>query len=225
MSTATSVTGPCNDQEMQSPNNKTIALPITEKQMLVKEPGHFIRCLQRMKQQNTGVMFYNYDQSFKILLRNDPDCPDGTLGGELCIVYMVDDDPKDEIVQKSIKLEPDGYVDEDGVFVLDSFSFGCDDISAALDAAARLNEVYVMSICPCQNYFIKDGGTMCLFCSLTSSKHDLHPRFCCVCQEASAQMHMLVQPCCSQHIHTSCLATWHHTSGKAQCPMCRSELQ
>lgn len=201
--------------------------------MLIKEPMHLTACLERLKKHNTGIIFHNCDETFKLLLRNDPTVLDGLLGSEICIVYSLDENgdattPQDEVVRRVVQLDPDVYEDEEETFVLGNFAFAADDLEGATEAAARINDIFAMTICRCQRYFIKDrsyrGSDMCPFCMLTSTKVDTMRQFCCVCQEISAKMHMVKQPCCSQYIHTACLTRWHGTAGKAQCPMCRLVL-
>lgn len=198
--------------------------PETQKpEMLVKEPSHLIAAMDRLRRDNTGIVFRNCDDTFKILLRNDPDADAGMVAGDICIVHG-EDDPRDEIVRRVIDLDPDGYEDEHGTFVMESFCFPRTDLEAATETALRLNLLFASPMCRCQMYLIKDRRPMCVFCTLTSTSEDLKPHFCCVCQDASPQMHMRLQSCCSQYVHPSCLTKWHTTSGKTQCPMCRTDV-
>lgn len=214
-------------------DNEEVSSPEPSCPMLIKEPTHLTACLERLRKHNTGVIFYNCDETFKLLLRNDPTVLEGLIGAEICIVYGLDENgdpatPQDEVVQRVVQLDPDGYEDEEDTFVLGNFAFDADDVEGATDAAARINDIFAMTICRCQRYFIKDrscqGNDLCPFCTMTSTKDDIARQFCCVCQEISAKMHMIKQPCCSQHIHTACLNKWHGTVGEIQCPMCRIVL-
>lgn len=191
---------------------------------LIKEPARLLACVQRLYTHNDALMFYNIDRSFKLMLRNDPDNngEDDVYACDLSIVH----DSDDEHITEILALTPDGYFEDDTTFIIDSFQFKHEEMPTSenvISSMEKINDYYAMTICPCSKNFIKDGGSICLFCTLTCSSQDLRTRFCCVCQESSLEMHMLLQPCCSQHIHTRCLQQWYTKSDSNRCPMCRAD--
>ena len=196
---------------------------------LIKEPSHFLSCLRRLHTYNDAVMFYNVDRTFKLMIRNDPDLADeNAMACDISIVHDRDNEDADyaEKWTEILSLEHDGYYDDDSTFVLESFQFAVDELptsEAVTSAANKINDIYAMTVCPCQRYLIKDGhATICTYCLLSSSTQGLRPCFCCVCQESTPQMHMNLQKCCDQYIHNKCLTTWYAKSDQRLCPLCRA---
>lgn len=186
-----------------------------------------LACLLRMHAHNDAVIFWNASRDFRMLLRNDP-TETGTIAFELCIVPD-DDDEEDEdggsSLARVLQLEHDGYMDDDGAFVVDAFSFAMDDLVRSPDllegAKACVNRVHAYALCMCGQHFVKDGAATCLYCQLTEDPADGR-HFCAICHDTGAPRHMAKQACCGQMLHRACLATWRCTSRDARCPLCRS---
>ena len=185
---------------------------------LVRDPGALLETLRRMRVLNEAVMFRNQEDSLKLMLRNDPVGQD-SLACDLCIV--TDDD--DESLARMLDLHPDGYVEDPTTYVLESWSFSCDEVSSAdLErVAAAVNAAYLLRICSCKRYLIKDDAEYCYFCQLTSTAEDRERHFCPICCDEGVRMHMVLTGCCCQPLHRRCLDTWHAKSGNGSCPLCR----
>lgn len=196
---------------------------------LVKDCKSMLACVLRMHAHNDAVIFWNAARDFRMLLRNDPSDP-GTIAFELCIVPDDDEDEDDQgSLARVLQLEHDGYMDDDGLFVVDTFSFAMDEVARSPDllegAKACVNRVHAYTLCMCGQHFVKDGATTCLFCQLTEdpAAPDAGARhFCAICHDTGPPRYMTKQACCSQMLHRACLATWRCTSGDTRCPLCRS---
>lgn len=185
---------------------------------LVADADSLLAVLKRLHALNDGVLFWNEQRSFKLMLRNDPMDAD-TVACELAMVY----DDEDESFQRIIELANDGYLDEPGTFVFDSWSFPAADLCAADVAKVMhaVNRAYLYRVCPCGKYLIKDDAPLCVYCQLVSTPADRDTHFCSICCEDGISMHMQRQPCCRQHLHSHCLATWRAKSRNDACPLCR----
>jgi len=185
---------------------------------LVHNAAALAATLKRMHIVNECVIFWNEQRSFKLMLRNDPVDAD-TLACELALVFEEGDDRMAELID----MTNDGYVDEPGTFVLESWSFPAAEFG--IDEAAKImhavNTAYLCRVCPCTKYLIKDDAVMCFFCQMTSTPDDTQTHFCSICCEDGLAMHMARQPCCGQHLHAQCAGTWKATSGNERCPLCR----
>lgn len=196
---------------------------------LVKDCQSMLACVLRMHTHDNGaIVFWNASRDFRMLLRNDPEEP-GTVAFELCIVHDNDDDDDPDVLTEALQLEHDGYMDEDGMFVVDTFSYAMDELVRSPDlledARACVNRVHAYSLCKCGKYFVKDGAASCLFCQLTEDPvaPDAGARhFCTICHDTGGSRHMVKQACCGQMLHRACLATWRSTSRDTRCPLCRS---
>lgn len=193
---------------------------------LVKDVRCLHACVQRLRNANDAVVFWNGSREFRIMLRNDPDDA-ATVSFEVCIVPD-DDDTGQALkrVNRVLELEHDGVFDDgDSTFVMEAYSLDADDLAKdprLLDKAmARLNEIYKFTICGCGAYFIKDAAPTCVFCQLTEDSISSAQHFCAICHDSSTSRHMRLQACCGQMLHTTCLATWEATSSSKKCPLCR----
>lgn len=186
---------------------------------LVCDPQSMLGTLKRLHAINDAVLFWNEQRTFKLMLRNDPVDAD-TLACELAMVVPEDDDAMMHVFE----LTHDGYIDEPGTFILDSWSYNLADISAeeAAKVANVVNEAYLYKMCLCGNYLIKDDASMCVFCQMTSSAEDRLEHFCSICCEDGMARHMVRQTCCGQHLHNNCLTTWKTKSRDDRCPLCRA---
>ena len=216
----------------------THPLPVqTPVHRIIHDPTIFLRSLRRLKATQTAITFYNVDHSFKIMIRNDPIDDDDEDDDEentpkkflfdVCILNDVDSDEENDAWVNLIKLEQEGFYDEDdGTFVMENYSIldGDPDQTDLLDAVRRINQLYSMTICGCGEQFIKDTADMCIFCEMSCTPADLETTFCCICQNETVRKNTLLQPCCQKHLHTRCLHIWHKTSGKTQCPLCRKDM-
>lgn len=187
--------------------------------MLVSDAESMYTTLQRLHLINDGVLFWNEQRSLKLLLRNDPVDPD-TVSCELAIMADDDDDELEKILEL---LTSDGYTDEPGVFVLDSWTFRAAefDVEDARKVMSAVNDAYQYRICPCRKYIIKDEPLICTFCQMTRTAEDKQTHFCSICRDDGMRMHMQCQACCKQFLHKHCLAKWEEQSGDERCPLCR----
>lgn len=190
---------------------------------VVQDSCSLLATLHRLRVLNEAVMFYTQSGDIKLMLRNDPATSD-IIACDLCIVADGDDD---DDLTRVLDLHPDGYMEEPATYVLESWSFDADKVGEAdMDrVAAAINAAYLLRICPCRRYLIKDDGMYCYFCHMTSTPATREHHFCPICCEDSVRMHMTTTPCCSQSLHRGCLATWRAKSGDDRCPLCRSSKQ
>jgi hypothetical protein len=166
------------------------------------------------------------------MIRNDPSDEDNEPNSkeiffDICVLNDVDSEEDDQAWANLINFEHEGVYDEDdGVFIMESYSIldGDPDTSELCRAVDRINELYSMTICACGEHFIKDAADMCIFCEMSCTPADLETTLCCICQNETAKKNTILQPCCQKRIHTRCLHTWHKTSGKTQCPLCRKDI-
>lgn len=188
--------------------------------MLVNDPVAMLATLKRLHVLNDGVLFWNEQRSFKLMLRNDPVDPE-SVACELAIVVDEDDEGMMRVLEM---MTNDGYMDEPGTLVVESWCFAASDVG--LEEAAKVqhavNRVYSYRVCPCAKYLIKDDAGVCLFCQMTASADNSSWHFCPICCEEGREMHMTLQPCCGQHLHARCMETWVHKSGDDRCPLCRA---
>ena len=194
---------------------------------LVKDARSLISTCQRLSVSNDAVVFWNVDNQFKIMLRNDPIDQD-TCGFDISIMTGDDDDDVEDL-STVLSLEHDGYFDDEpGMFVLETMSFARDaapEDASVVKAMETINRIYGYRLCPCRSYLIKDSlnydTTICTFCQLTATAAELEPVFCPICQDSTIRKHMTVQACCNQELHRSCLETWLAKSDCTRCPLCR----
>jgi len=193
-------------------------VPVTSS-ALVSDAESMYTTIKRLHLINDGVLFWNEQRSFKLLLRNDP-VDAQTVSCELAIMH---DDEDDEIEKILELLTSDGYTEEPGVFVLESWTFQMDsfDVEDARKVMNAVNDAYQYRICPCRKYIIKDEPLICVFCQMTRTAEDKQTHFCAICREDGMRMHMTCQACCKQHLHKHCLSTWQDESGDERCPLCR----
>lgn len=190
--------------------------------LLVQDPVSLLATLRRLRVLNEAVMFHNQEGTLKLMLRNDPVDPD-TLACDLCIVV----DDEDDAMQRMMDLHADGYLEDPTTYVLESWSF--DDSSPdaqkqAAKVAAAMNTAFLLRVCPCRRYLIKDDGLCCYFCDLSSTAAGRSRHFCPICCEDGVRMHMTVTACCDQPLHRGCLSKWRAKSGSDTCPLCRQSV-
>lgn len=194
---------------------------------LVRDADSMAEALRRLMYSNDCVLFYNEQQTLKLMLRNDPIDAE-TIAFELCIVVPEDDDA----MLKLVDLNNDGYLDDPTTYVLDSWSYPLEGFGAeqARKPMEAVNRAYELRVCPCGRYLVKDHGTgpaeatACVFCTMVAAGAEARAEhYCPICCEQGARMHMALQPCCQQLLHSSCLATWHAKSDDERCPLCRAE--
>lgn len=203
---------------------------------LIRDARSALAALQRMRNINDAVTFWNADRTLKFMLRNDTDSYDmdndeDDIHTDLCIV--VDED--DTTAAKVMELEHDGYFDEPTMFVIESYSVSKDDHTDTelLSLIKKLNEVHKYSVCPCGAYMIKDRASVCLYCELTAEPGAMNTEFCAICQDQGIAAHMCTQTCCTQSLHKACLSAWRDKQtaagtagggggGGATCPLCRA---
>jgi hypothetical protein len=186
---------------------------------LIRDPAALCHALRRLHASNDGVVFWNHQRTFKLMLRNDPCDSDDALACELLMVF--DDD--DAAMTAMMELGGDAYMEEPGSYVLEQWGFKLDalDARAVEKVAAALNRAYLTRVCPCGKYLVRDDGGHCVFCQMTSTPEDRTKHFCSICCDGGLRMHMDLLPCCQQYLHRHCLATWRRKSGDTRCPLCR----
>lgn len=184
--------------------------------VLVKDAAALLATMRRLHALNDAVMFYNREGSLKLMLRNCPDENPDVLACDLCIA--VDED--DENMERMLQCICDGYLDDPSTFVLDSWIVDADKCDGEVEkTAAAINAAYLMRVCPCRHYVIKDDGVYCTFCQLTSTAAGRQHAMCPICRDDGVRMHMTDTPCCRQAMHRACLAMC--KARDARCPMCR----
>lgn len=186
--------------------------------MLVKDVHALLGTLRRLHALNEGVVFWNEQRTFKIMLRNDPVDAD-TLACEAALVFEEDD----EVMAGVLDLCNDGYMDDPTTYVMHTWSFPMAEVGVedASKVQRALNDLHMTRVCDCAKYLVKDDATMCFYCHMTSTLADREHHFCPICCEEGLAMHMSEQPCCKQRLHARCMATWKSKSGDDRCPLCR----
>lgn len=187
--------------------------------ILVQEPKALLETLRRLHAGNDGIVFWNHERSFKLMLRNDPCDDDDHLAFELLMIF----DGEDDRHVRMMELHREGHEEEPGIYIIDDWTWKAGELDEreAAGVAATLNRMFLTKICPCGDYLIKDDGAYCAFCQMTAGSPDLESHFCSICCDHGIRMHMLEMPCCQQHLHRRCLVTWQKTSGNDRCPLCR----
>jgi hypothetical protein len=188
--------------------------------VLIHDPEALVGVIKRLHATNDGVTFWNHERSFKLMLRNDPS-PEAEDSVACELVMVVDED--DERMATLMELDGDGYLEEPGTYILDTWTFKLAHLDAAAVAKvqAAINRVYLTTVCPCGDYLIKDDATYCVYCHMVGTPEDKTHHFCSICCDSGIRMHMTVMPCCQQCLHETCLRTWRHKSGDERCPFCR----
>lgn len=198
---------------------------------LVQDPKALLGVMARLHATNDALIVWNCDQTFKILVRNDPTADDGPGGDSYSVEIAIlcdEDEPAGERMAQCLELEHDGFMDEPGVFAIDTVTVrrDADYVDGDLARAAKLlNEVHKYAVCACGKYLIKDAdliageAKLCLACQLTARPGDLDLDFCPICMEKAFRRHMTATKCCAQNLHASCLDVWR--AKHASCPLCR----
>lgn len=206
----------------------TSPAPVDDTGQLVADPRALLGVLSRLHATNDALVVWNRDQTFKILIRNDPTVLDDDTYAVEVAILCDEDEPDGERMARCLQLEHDGYFDEPGVFAIDTLTVrrGDDFVDGDLERARRLlNDVHAYAVCMCGKYLIKDAdltpgdAKLCLACELTARPGDLDADFCPICQEKSFKRHMTATKCCAQHLHAACLETWR--AKNETCPLCR----
>lgn len=197
--------------------------PAAESRELVSDPKSFLKALARLHQNNDAILFWNVDDTFRILLRNDPVETDSYT---FDLSILCDDDASEGWLQKLLQTDHDGYFEEDGVFTFETISVSTESDGSSDDtkhAMEQVNALWRYRVCPCKKYLIKDAEHICTFCEMTMTEADTVEEFCPICHDTAIRKHMIQQACCSQFMHNACLETWVSKTSDvpARCPMCR----
>jgi hypothetical protein len=199
-----------------------------EPDALVQDPQALLSVMCRLHATNDALIVWNCDRAFKILVRNDPTVEDGDSYAVEVAILCDEDEPEGERMARCLELEHDGYMEEPGVFAIDTIVVRRhpDHVRADLRRAAKLlNEVHAYMVCRCGQYLIKDANfltgeaKLCLACQLTARPGDLELDFCPICMEKTFKRHMTATGCCGQRLHVSCLDVWR--AKQQTCPLCR----
>lgn len=193
---------------------------------LIADPLSLLAVVQRLHVSNDAVVFWNREETFKLLVRNDP-VDEETCSFELAILCD-EDEPDGARMLKCLQLEHDGFFDEPGVFSVETLCVRRDATASDPDllrAVGMINDVFEYTVCKCARYLIKDAQFLvgephlCLHCQLTARTGDADVDFCPICQEKSFTRHMETTPCCKQRLHTACADVWREKN--VLCPLCR----
>jgi hypothetical protein len=181
--------------------------------------------MERIYEANSGVAFKNIDDSFKILVRNDPE---GSAGHFMAIEVAIIVEPDDDILMECVN----NYVNaagfdspEEQEFIINTFEFDKRDPDAEdLEEFMKfLNDLQQTIICSCGKRFITDGKDMCVFCDLIATPEKLQTFECPVCLEQCKELHSHTMKCCNHKIHLLCDVNW-YKKGNKKCALCRAEL-
>jgi hypothetical protein len=195
------------------------AAPQAPSAALVQDPSTLVAVLKRLRATNDGIVFWNRQRTFRLMLRNDPADLDDSIACELVLLFDEDDDAMSSLME----LSGEGYQEETGTWVLEQWAFRELDLDSVTvsKVAEAINRAYLTTVCACSRYLIKDDGMYCVFCQMTATPADKAAHFCPICHEQGAAMHMARLPCCGQRLHRQCLHTWRQKSRDERCPMCR----
>jgi hypothetical protein len=191
---------------------------------VVFERDNLWNVIKRLHAENDGVIFKSKDETFKIMIRNDPEGGAGRFAVvELVIVV---DDSEDDLYDV-LELDSNGWWDDEdeSSYIVESWEFDRKEPDEAeLDEMFEyVNKVYNYVFCPCGKYFIKDGKDLCFFCELTSTEEKLKKFECPICMDEGHEMHSKTMKCCSNKIHINCHKQWYN-KGNKKCAICRADL-
>jgi hypothetical protein len=194
--------------------------------LLIESNDRLHNALVRIHDANSGIVFKNKTDDFKILVRNDPE---GGLGHFMTFeVLIVVEDVGDDILSACL----DNYVNAVGFespdsqdFLIDSFEFDKRQRSEEEIEEFRefLNALANTTVCPCGKRFIHDDKDMCIFCDMTATPEKLAEFDCPICLEKGYDFHSKTMKCCGNRIHVLCDSTWYRKGNKT-CAFCREEL-
>lgn len=189
----------------------------------LKTRDRFWTALKRVHATNSAVTYFSKDESFKLMIRNDPEGG----AGKYMVVDLVIVAPEDEDrVLDVLELENDGWWDDEdpAAFVVESWEFEKDapDEDELTEMMEYVNATYKYTFCPCGKYFIKDDRDVCVFCDMTASDDDLRKESCPICLSDGYMMHMKKTACCGQIVHRECCKAW--TNKSKTCALCRAKV-
>jgi hypothetical protein len=190
---------------------------------LLKSRDHFWAALQRIHSTNSGVTYTNEDDTFKLMIRNDPE---GGAGKYMVMDLVIVAPEEEERVVNALEMENDGWWDDDdpSSFIVESWEFDkkTPDEDELKEMMEYVNATYAYKICPCAKYFIKDQKEMCFYCELTASEDGIKKATCPICLSDGYMMHMKTTTCCSQIVHHDCARTWSVKGKTGTCALCRA---
>ena len=173
-----------------------------------------------------GVMFWNHDKTFKMMIRIDPD---GSTGKYVTFeLVILDHDPRIGKVLEKMVCNFSGNDDTDE-YVVDQWEFDKNDLDQEEldDMIQYINTMYEYVFCHCGEHFIKDSiinkKDMCVFCEMTATDDDMQRFECPVCLEIGYEMHSKTVKCCDNKLHAVCYDRW-AKEGNGKCMFCREDL-
>jgi hypothetical protein len=181
--------------------------------------------LNRIYNANSGVVFKNKTDEFKILIRN---VDEGSRGHFMTFDVAIIVEEGDDVLLKCLEnmINAVGFDSpEESEFVLDQFEFDKRERSEEEEEEFRtyLNRLQGTIVCPCGARFIHDGKDMCLFCDLTSTPEKLAEFECPICLDKGHEFHAKTMSCCKAKMHIMCSDKW-EKKGNSKCAMCRADL-
>lgn len=197
--------------------------------MLITNSENFLDAVRRIAAMNEGIVFDNCDESFEIMFRHNPECP--TMDAMMFDALILYDEDNDTTGRFRKLLQREVFETEDDEYILARFyiEHAATSTSESVKAAMeKLNAFHSIRVCPCNNYFIRDGKPMCFFCHMTSTAEALECAMCSICHEETPRITLHTQTCCGQIMHMHCLDKWHKSDASGEnpsCPMCRSVLK
>lgn len=191
---------------------------------IISNRDRFWSSLKRLYKNNDGIMFKNKDDTFKIMIRPDPD---GSAGHFVVFDLVIVFEESNTTLNKILELTTDGWFSEDNdmEYVVESWEFDKrnPDVSELKEMMEYTNKTYNFVFCQCGKHFIKDGGDMCVFCEMTGSDEDFEKFECPICMEEGYNMHSKLSKCCSNKMHKMCYDRW-YKEGNKKCAICRADL-
>ena len=189
---------------------------------MISCPKRLWGAVERIHKNDTGVVFPNANESFQILIRNNPE---GGAGHFAMIDVCIPNDEDDDMLARCLETYVGGVGFDGDEFIVHTFEFDTRKPSAEelAECMKRINELHATTICNCGKRFITDGKEMCLFCDLTATEEMLAETECPICLQTCLHMHSRTMACCNKKIHILCDANW-YTKGNKKCPMCREPL-
>ena len=195
-----------------------------EEKKFVSDPEALLRTLQRLVNANDNVT-YRTSGGLRVMIRNDPNDDQDDISFDVSVV--IEDEPP--AVEKALKNEIDIMEDDSGCIVIEEYSFMREDAETLKNVVDFLNAVDAWCVCPCGEFLVKDGCTMCYYCEMTAEKTDTDDVFCPICHESGHPRWMVNTACCKQLMHRKCKDTCVSSAAlrlqAAQCPMCRASWE
>jgi hypothetical protein len=183
-------------------------------------PDSVLRVLRRLRDANDTVAFRS-SGNLRVMLRNDPDCPDNELGFDVSVVTTGEPDA----VERALSNEIDVMPEDDGIgnIVVEEYSFDpARDPETLTEIVDFLDALDAWRVCPCGDYIIKDAEQQCYYCDLMTDPETTSDDICPICHEDVNNPRWIFRtPCCRQVMHRACRDACARPPLEPRCPMCR----